>query len=88
MQVSAETAEAVARLQRYGGFGASRLMRAIKDACTKAKVTPWAPGALRHSAATWLIEAGGTIDAVATYLNHDIETLKRFYSAAAIPRPV
>ncbi len=88
MQVSPETAEAVTRLQRYGGFGVSRLMRAIKNACIKAKVTPWAPGALRHSAATWLIEAGGSIEAVATYLNHDVETLKRFYSAAAIPRPV
>lgn len=88
MQVSLETASAVARLQRHGGFSVSRLMKAVRTACVEAKVEPWAPGALRHSCATWLIEAGGSIDAVATYLSHDPATLKRYYSAAAIPRPV
>ncbi len=87
MQVAPETAQAVERMQRRGGFSVSRLMHAVAAACVKAKVERWAPGALRHSAATWLIADGAPLERVAAYLNHDLETLKRFYSAAVIPRP-
>src|SRR6266568_631781 len=88
MAVDPEIVEAANRMRARGGFSVSRLMKAIKDACVKAKVDSWAPGALRHSCATWMIGDGASIEAVATYLNHDIQTLKKYYSVAVIPKPM
>lgn len=87
LEVEPHVAEAVARMQKAGGFSVSRLMAAVRKAADDAKVPRWAPGALRHSVVSWLIAAGATLEAVAAYTNHDVATLKKFYNVAAIPRP-
>lgn len=87
MVVEASVAEAVARVQRRGGFSVSRLMKTVKAAADAAGVPRWAPGALRHSVVSWLIGDGASLEAVAAYTNHDVATLKKFYNVAAIPRP-
>lgn len=87
MEVEAEIAVAVARMQERGGFSISRLMAAVRKACQDAKVEGWAPGGLRHSFVSWMVADGAPLEAVAAYTNHDVATLKKFYNSAAIPRP-
>lgn len=87
MVIEPETIEAVQRMQKRGGFGVSRLMACVRKACKDAKVPGWAPGGLRHSFVSWMVADGATLEQVAAYTNHDVNTLRKFYNVAAIPRP-
>jgi len=86
-EVDPHVAEAATRMMKRGEFSISRLMKAVKVACSDAGVPAWAPGALRHSKASWLIAAGPSIEEVATWLHHDAATLRRHYLTAVIPKP-
>lgn len=87
--VTEETAETAARVRAEGGFNKSRFHGAIQRACEAAGVEAFAPGQLRHTVASYAVEAGASMEAVSTFLNHaTLETTKRFYARHAIPAKV
>lgn len=58
----------------------------IKAACVAAGVPVFHWGVLRHSVATWAIEAGTPADVVAEFLGHkDKKTTLRFYADVGVP---
>ncbi len=63
-----------------------KLNEAIKTACRAADVEPFTLGVMRHTVATWAIEAGATPAEVAEFLNHkDKSTTERFYIDVGVP---
>lgn len=63
-----------------------KLNAAIYAACDKAKVARFSPGVMRHSVATWAIEAGQSPDQVAEALGHKSKsTTLKFYADVAVP---
>ncbi|HEY2028977.1 MAG TPA: tyrosine-type recombinase/integrase [Myxococcales bacterium] len=86
--VSARTLAAAQRLRDRGGLSIAWYMRAIKSACKAAGLKkPFGPGQMRHSVATWAVEAGADIATVSTFLGHRSPlTTKRFYATHATPR--
>lgn len=63
-----------------------KLNAAIYAACDKAKVTRFSPGVMRHSVATWAIEAGQLPEQVAEFLGHKSKsTTLKFYADVAVP---
>lgn len=58
----------------------------LAEACVKAKVEPFTFGVMRHTVATWAVEAGAVPALVSEFLGHkDPRTLRRFYSDVAVP---
>lgn len=87
--VGPEALEAAKRLRAHEGLGVSRFHVAVLAACDAAKVTRFGPGQLRHSVATWAVEAGADPAAVAAFLGHrSASTTKRFYATLAVPPKV
>lgn len=62
------------------------LNRVVKEACDRAKVKRFTLGVLRHSVATWAVEAGAAPSDVSQFLGHkDPRTTARFYTDVAVP---
>jgi hypothetical protein len=59
---------AAQRLRQHGPIGFWRLSGAVERACKAAGVKIFTPANLRHSVATWAVEAGATIGQVGDYL--------------------
>ena len=61
----------------------------LTSACKAAGIAVFHAGQLRHSVATWAVNAGADPAAVAAFLGHkSVSTLKRFYSTHASPARV
>jgi integrase len=60
----------------------------VKSACKAAGLKkPFGPGQMRHSVATWAVDAGVDLATVSTFLGHRSPlTTRRFYVAFATPR--
>ncbi|MCP3105504.1 site-specific integrase [Myxococcus sp. K15C18031901] len=88
--VSDQVAEAARRILKVKALSYDAFHRALEGASTTAKLAePLRPGFLRHSVATWAINAGANPAAVAAFLNHKSErTTKRFYATHAVPAKV
>jgi len=85
--VSAGTLEAAQRLRKRGGFSIAWYHRAVKTACKAAGITPFGPGRMRHSVATWAVDDGADLATVSTFLGHrSPRTTKKFYATHATPR--
>lgn len=78
--------DAAYRTRERGAFDHNFLNEAIKSACKVAGVPPFTAGVMRHSCATWAIEAGTPPERVAEFLNHKSKsTTLRFYADVAVP---
>lgn len=78
--VSREVLDAATRLRGRQGFSVEWYARAVRAACKAAGVRIFGPGSLRHSVATWAINAGADVASVATFLGHrSATTTRRFY---------
>lgn len=87
--VSEEVANAARRLLEAGAFDRAHLAKAIMAACEAAEIPHFGPGRLRHSVATWAVNAGADPSAVAAFLGHrSPRTTKKFYATLATPRKV
>lgn len=95
-RVSAPVVEAAKRLLAHGAMSREWYDRAIRDACKSVKrpdgkigIPVFTPGRLRHSVATWAIEAGADPASVAAFLGHKSpRTTRRFYATHASPAKV
>ena len=80
--------EAAKRLKARGEVP-RKLNAAVKSACEAAELPrdEWFTlGVMRHSVATWAIEAGTSAEVVAEFLNHKSKsTTLRFYADVAVP---
>ncbi len=81
---------AAQRLKERGvAWDHHRFNAAIRSACDAAGISVFHPGQLRHSVATWAVNAGADPTAVAAFLGHrSTTTLKKFYSTHAAPARV
>jgi integrase len=94
--VSAEVVSAAKRVLAAGAFDRQKLDKAIRAACKVVKrpdgkvgIPEFGPGQLRHSVATWAIDAGADPAQVSAYLNHKSpRTTRRFYGTHATPAKV
>jgi integrase len=91
--VSAEVLKAAKRLRAEGYLHLGRFAKALERACTKAKVEPHTPGRYRHAVATWAVNKGADLGAVASFLGHrSPTTTRKFYAthatAAKVPTAV
>lgn len=93
--VSAEVLEAGKRLREHGAFSREWYDRLIRSTCAKVKrpdgevgIPVFTPARLRHSTATWAIEAGADPFAVSAFLGHkSVTTTKKFYATlATVPK--
>lgn len=83
-QVSPLVSEAAKRLRSAGALDYFRFRDALKSAGAT-----FNPGYLRHSVATWAINAGADPASVAAFLGHkSLATTKRFYATHAVPAKV
>ena len=95
-RVGPEALEAATRLRAHGPISREWYDRAVRAACETVKrpdgevgIPVFTPGQLRHSVATWAIEAGADPAMVATFLGHrSPRTTKRFYATHASPAKV
>lgn len=79
--------EAARQLLAHGTLSTGKFSHAVGEACKKAKVKVFGPGQARHSAATWMVEAGADLASVAAFLNHKSPaTTRKFYSTLAVAR--
>ncbi len=94
-RVSAGVVEAAKRVLAHGAISREWYDRAIRDACAAVKrpdgkvgIPVFTPGRLRHSVATWAIEAGADPASVAAFLGHKSpRTTRRFYATnASVPK--
>lgn len=80
-----EVLEAAERIRERGTLP-RKFNAAIRAACIAAEVEEFTAGVMRHSVATWAVEAGQSPAQVAEYLGHrDKNTTLRFYADAAVP---
>ncbi|ATB32665.1 hypothetical protein MEBOL_006154 [Melittangium boletus DSM 14713] len=87
--VSSAVMEAAERLRERGTFSAQKFAMAIKAACRAAGVEEFGPGQFRHSVATWAVNKGASLAAVADFLNHKSpRTTAKFYAVHATPTKV
>jgi integrase len=79
--------EQVARAVRVSGrFHVHAYHREVREACQRAGVPAYTPGRMRHSVATWMVEAGADLASVSTFLGHRTQaTTKAFYARFATP---
>lgn len=83
--VDAKVLAAAKRLRERGEVP-RKLNAAIYAACDAAKVERFSPGVMRHSVATWAIEAGQSPEQVAEFLGHKSKsTTLKFYADVAVP---
>ncbi len=74
-----EVIEAAKRL-RAGGVFPRHMNQQVKAACLAAGVQPFTLGPLRHTVATYAVEAGSPAAVVSKFLGHlDQKTTERFY---------
>ena len=72
-----------------GAFDRVHFQTAVKSACLAAEIPPFGTGQLRHSVATWAINAGADPTAVSAFLGHrSPRTTRKFYATHAAPRKV
>ncbi len=87
-----EVVEAARRL-RAGAVVPRKLNQQVKDACLRAKVKPFTLGVMRHTVATYAVNAGSPAELVSKFLGHrDKRTTERFYvdlekPTAGVPVP-
>ncbi len=83
------------KVEAPGSFSREWYERAVRAACAVVKrpdgevgIPPFSPGRMRHSTATWAIEAGASPAAVSAFLGHKSPvTTKRFYAVhATVPK--
>ena len=87
--VSAEVLAAAERVLSGGSFDRQHFAKALHSACLAARITPFGAGQLRHSVATWAVNAGADPSAVAAFLGHrSPRTTRRFYATLATPAKV
>jgi integrase len=79
--VSAAVLKAAKHLRGEGYLHLGRFAKALERACRAAKVEPHTPGRYRHAVATWAVERGADLAAVATFLGHRSPTTTRRFSA-------
>lgn len=83
-----EHLEAAERL-RASGEVPRHLQKEHVLTCRAAGVPPFGLGVMRHSVATWAVEAGAAPEQVARFLGHkDKRTTERFYVDVAVPTNV
>lgn len=83
-QVDAGPAAAARRLLDHGRADYFALHRALR-----AVGATFSPGHMRHSVATWAVNAGADPGAVAAFLNHrSLATTRKFYATHAVPAKV
>ncbi len=95
-RVSAEVLEAAKRLRAHGAISREWYDRAVTAACAAVKrpdgevgIPAFTPGRLRHSVASWAIEAGADPAQVAAFLGHrSPRTTRKFYGTHASPSKV
>ncbi len=95
-RVLPEALEAAKRLLNHGAFSEEWYLRAVKSACAAVKrpdgevgIPTFTPGRLRHSVATWAIDAGADPAQVSAFLGHkNPRTTRRFYATHAAPARV
>jgi len=90
-RVSARVLAAAGVLTRHGSFSRSRYDAAVRAACKlDPKVAPtFTPANMRHTVATFALEAGADLRAVADFEHHvNLTTTKRFYATHAAPAKV
>lgn len=79
--VEAQQAAQTGYVVEYRGDRVRSIKRAFARAVDRAGVTPCTPHTLRHTAATWLAQAGVPMRKIALYLGHDDErTTARVYA--------
>jgi integrase len=91
--VSKEVLAAAKRLRSEGYLHLGRFAKALERACIRAKVEPHTPGRYRHAVATWAVNRGADLGAVASFLGHrSPATTRKFYAthatAAKVPTAV
>lgn len=65
----------------WGGSPVRSIKKGFKSACVRAGLQDVTPHTLRHTAATWMAEAGVSMDEIAQYLGHsDARTTYRIYA--------
>lgn len=83
-QVDEQVSEAARRLREQGSVDYFELRKAIR-----ATGATFNPGYMRHSVATWAVNAGAEPGAVSAFLNHfSLATTKKFYATHAVPAKV
>jgi integrase len=95
-RVTPAVLDAAKRLLAHGSVSREWYDRAVRAACAAVKrpdgkvgIPVFTPGRLRHSAASWAIEAGADPASVAAFLGHKSpRTTKRFYATHASPAKV
>jgi integrase len=95
-RVSPEVLEAAKRLRAHGPISREWYDRAVKAACGTVKrpdgeagIPAFSPGQLRHSVATWAIDAGADPAQVAAFLGHrSPRTTRKFYATHSAPTKV
>ncbi len=94
--VSSEVLEAAKRVLKAGAFDRQHFAKALASACAAVKrpdgqigIPPFGAGQLRHSVATWAVNAGADPATVASFLGHKSpRTTRKFYATLATPAKV
>lgn len=79
-----EAFKAMARTEAWGKFHRTTLRKALRRACTAAKVPMLTPYDLRHSFGTELYRASGDMRATQILMGHSTPTLTHRYTMAAV----
>ncbi|WP_242344005.1 tyrosine-type recombinase/integrase [Anaeromyxobacter terrae] len=95
-RVSPDVLEAAKRLRKHGAISREWYDRAVKGACAVVKrpdgeagIPAFTPGHLRHSVASWAIDAGADPAQVAAFLGHrSPRTTRKFYATHSAPTKV
>lgn len=89
-EVSTEVAKAAKRVRGRGEVDYFKFRDALREASEKSEVDPpLQPGHMRHSVATWAVNAGAPLSAVSSFLGHKSErTTRRFYATHAVAAKV
>jgi integrase len=95
-RVGPEVLEAAKRLRAHGGMSGEWYERAVKAACATINrpdggqgIPVFTPGRLRHSVASWAIDAGADPAQVSAFLGHrSPRTTMKFYATNSAPTKV
>jgi integrase len=84
-----ETLEAAKRIRARGRIATNKwLATIIRNACEKLGLATFTAGVMRHSVATWGIEAGADMATVSNFLDHESKkTTARWYVDSAHAKP-
>jgi integrase len=82
-----DTLAAARRVLAAGSFDRVHFQKAVKSACEAAEIPPFGTGQLRHSVATWAINAGADVASVSDFLGHrSPRTTRKFRATHAAPK--